>query len=100
MKGQVVCRAKPNVLKCVAGKKKLKNRVGKNFKNFRVGLNVSSLISISLLKNTFKSVRLNCQVAKSPFFNRHFQGCTVFLRLGITSLYANKAFANPAILGV
>ena len=39
---------------------------------------------VSLLKNAFKSVRLNCQVAKSPFFSRHFQGCTVFLRLGIT----------------
>jgi hypothetical protein len=39
---------------------------------------------VSLLKNAFKSVRLNCQVAKSPFFSRHFHGCTVFLRLGIT----------------
>ena len=36
-KGRLVCRAKPNVLKCAAGKKKLKMRVGKNFKNIRVG---------------------------------------------------------------
>jgi len=28
----------PNVLKCAAGKKKLKMRVGKNFKNIWVGL--------------------------------------------------------------
>ena len=39
---------------------------------------------VSLLKNAFKSVRLNCQVAKSSFFSCHFQGCAVFLRLGIT----------------
>ncbi|CCG53144.1 Hypothetical protein KQS_05900 [Flavobacterium indicum GPTSA100-9 = DSM 17447] len=48
-------------------------------------MSVGSLITVSLLKNAFKSVRLNCQLAKSPFFSRHFQGCTVFLRLGITS---------------
>ena len=65
-------------------KKKLKMRVGKNFKNIRVSLSVGSLISASLLKNAFKSVHLNCQVAKSSFFSRHLQGCTVFLRLGIT----------------
>jgi hypothetical protein len=65
-------------------KKKLKMRVGKNFKNIQVGLGVGSLFSVSLLKNAFQSVRLKCQVAKSPFFSRHFQGCTVFLRLGIT----------------
>jgi len=88
VKGRLVCWAKPNVLKCAAGKKKLKMRVGKNFKNIRVGLSVGSFINVSLLKNVFKSVRLNCQVANSPFFSRHFQGCTVFLRLGITSLYA------------
>jgi hypothetical protein len=57
---------------------------GKNFKNIRVGLRVGLSYRVSLLKNAFKSVRLNCQVAKSPFFSRHFQGCTVFLRLGIT----------------
>lgn len=78
VKGGLVCRTKPNVLKCAAGKKKIKMRVGKNFKNIQVGLSVGSLISVSLLKNSFKSVRLNCQVAKSPFFSRHFQGCTVF----------------------
>lgn len=32
VKGWLECRAKPNVLKCAAGKKKLKMRVGKNFK--------------------------------------------------------------------
>jgi hypothetical protein len=84
VKGRLVCWAKPNVLKCAAGKKKLKMRVGKNFKNIQVGLSVGLLINVSLLKNAFISVCLNCQVAKSPFFSRHFQGCTVFLRLGIT----------------
>ena len=84
VKGGLVCRTKPNVLKCAAGKKKIKMRVGKNFKNIQVGLSVGSLFSVSLLKNAFKSVNLNCQVAKSLFFSRHFQGCTVFLRLGIT----------------
>jgi len=79
MKGGLVCWAKPNVLKCAAAKKKLKMRVGKNFKNIQVGLSVGSLFSVSLLKNAFKSVRLNCQVAKSPFFSRQFKGCTVFL---------------------
>lgn len=67
VKGQLVCWAKPNVLKCAAAKKKLKMRVGKNFKNIQVGLSVGSLFSVSLLKNAFKSVNLNCQVAKSPF---------------------------------
>jgi hypothetical protein len=84
VKGRLVCRAKPKELKCAAGKKKLKMRVGKNFKNIQVGLSVGSLFSVSLLKNIFKSVHLNCQVATSPFFSRHFQGRTVFLRLGIT----------------
>jgi hypothetical protein len=56
----------------------------KNFKNIWVGLRVGLSYRVSLLKNAFKSVRYNCQVAKSPFFSRHFQGCTVFLRLGIT----------------
>jgi hypothetical protein len=42
VKGRLVCRAKPNVLKCAAGKKKLKMRVGKNFKNIRVGLSAGS----------------------------------------------------------
>jgi hypothetical protein len=31
VKGGLVCRTKPNVLKCAAGKKKLKMWVGKNF---------------------------------------------------------------------
>src|SRR5690606_41562684 len=68
----------------------------KNFKNIRVGLRVGLSYRVSLLKNAFKSVRLYCQVAKSPFFSRHFQGCTVFLRLGITvfglafTLFFNK----------
>jgi len=87
VKGGLVCRTKPNVLKCAAGKKKLKMRVGKNFKNIRVGLRVGLSYRVRLLKNVFKSVRLNCQVAKSPFFSRHFQDCTVFLRLGITGRY-------------
>jgi hypothetical protein len=67
VEGRLVCWAKPNVLKCAAAKKKLKMRVGKNFKNIQVGLSVGSLFSVSLLKNAFKSVNLNCQVAKSPF---------------------------------
>lgn len=46
---------------------------GKNFKNIRVGLRVGLSYRVSLLKNAFKSVRLNCQVAKSPFFSRHFR---------------------------
>jgi hypothetical protein len=82
VKGGLVCRAKPNVLKFAAGKKKLKMRVGKNFKNIQVGLGVDSLFSFNLLKNAFKSVRLNCQVAKSPFFSRHFQGLLSLLSLG------------------
>lgn len=35
VKGGLVCRAKPNVLKCAAGKKKLKMRVGKILKTLR-----------------------------------------------------------------
>jgi hypothetical protein len=42
-KGRLVCRAKPNVLKCAAGKKKLKMRVGKNFKNIAVGMSVGKV---------------------------------------------------------
>lgn len=45
-------------------------RVGKNFKNIRVGLRVGSLVCVKLLKNC----PLSCQVAKSPFFSRHCQG--------------------------
>lgn len=67
VKGWLVSRVKPNVLKCAAGKKKLKMRVGKNFKNIQVGLSVGSLISVSLLKNAFKSVRLNCQLQSLRF---------------------------------
>jgi len=35
--------AKPNVLKCAAGKKKIKMRVGKNFKNIAVGKSVGKV---------------------------------------------------------
>jgi hypothetical protein len=57
---------------------------GKNFKNIRVGLRVGLVYRLSLLKNAFKSVHLNCQVGNSSFFSIHFQGCTVSSRLGIT----------------
>ena len=40
-------RGKAKCAKCAAGKKKLKMRVGKNFKNIRVG----SLVFVKLLKN-------------------------------------------------
>ena len=68
-KGRLVCRAKPNVLKCAAGKKKLKMRVGKNFKNIRVGLSVGKVGLCQVAMNC-----LPCQspltflVAKSPDF--------------------------------
>jgi hypothetical protein len=41
-KGWLVFRAKPNVLKCAAGKEKIKNAGRQKFKNIRVGLNVGS----------------------------------------------------------
>jgi hypothetical protein len=55
-----------------------------NFKNIWVGLRVGLFYRVGLLKKAFKSVRLNCQVAKSLFFSRHILGCSVFLRLGTT----------------
>ncbi len=61
--------------------------VGKILKTFGLVCVSARSYRVSLLKNAFKSVRLNCQFAKSPFFSRHFQGCTVFLRLGITFVF-------------
>jgi hypothetical protein len=37
VKGRLVCRAKPNVLKCAAGNEKIKNAGRQKFKNIQVG---------------------------------------------------------------
>jgi hypothetical protein len=50
-KGWLMSRAKPNVQNVWLEKKKLKMRVGKNFKYIRVGLSVGSLVCVNLLKN-------------------------------------------------
>jgi hypothetical protein len=68
-KGRLVCRAKPNVLKCAAGKKKLKMRVGKNFKNIAVGMSVGK-VGMCQDEKELSAVSKSAYflVAKSPDF--------------------------------
>lgn len=86
-KGRACVSGKTKCAKCAAGKKKLKMRVGKNFKKFRLALSVDSLVFVKLLKNCPVKVRLIVKVAKSPFFSRHCQGCTVFFTLACNWFY-------------
>jgi hypothetical protein len=82
VKGRLMCWAKPNVLKCAAGKKKLKMRVGKNFKNIQVSLRDGSLFSVSLLKNAFSVSPLKLSGCKVSVFQSSLSGLHCLFTLG------------------
>ena len=91
VKGRLVCLAKPNVLKCAAGKKKLKMRVGKNFKNIQVGLSVGS--KCQFVKERFQVSPLKLSSCKVSVFKSSFSGSHCLCTLGHNGLRIGGRFA-------
>ncbi len=80
-------------------KKKLKMRVGKNFKNIRVGFECRLVGLCKIVKGTIQLKSDYLSGCKISFFSRNYQGCTVVLRLPVTSIYVPHYGTYPPIFG-